>query len=224
MTQRKFMLAARIVSLLLVLPALLAAQDPWKPTEEKAARAAKEANFAEAEQLLATNLKYAETLSPKDPRRPRTLLDLAEVYRAEGKYPEAFPLYERALQIYTQLYGVESLEIGDTLNGEAELYKSLNDYAHAEPLLLRALSLRQKLLHAGDADIAQTENDLGELYTAMGAFDKARKKDTKIAVAICVGMVMAASVRTVIALVSPQPAVTQHTPGLPVLRAHPSAA
>src|ERR1039458_9419335 len=36
--------------------------------------------------------------------------------------------------------------------------------------------------------------------------------------------VIAARVRPVIALVSPQPAVTQHTPGLAVLRAHASAA
>ena len=37
-------------------------------------------------------------------------------------------------------------------------------------------------------------------------------------------LVMAAKASPVTALVSPQPAVTQHTPGVPVERAQPSAA
>lgn len=61
----------------------------------------KEAHFDEAEKLLSGNLKSAEKFPGKDPRLPRTLFDLAEVYRAEGKYAEALPAYERALQIYT---------------------------------------------------------------------------------------------------------------------------
>ncbi len=167
------MLARRIILLLFALPASSTCQDSWKATEEAAARAGKAAHFDEAEKLLSANWRLADTLPAKDPRRPRTAFDLAEIYRAEGKYSQALPVYERALEIYTKLYGDEATEVADTLNGEAELYKSLNDYAHAEPLLLRALSIRQKLLHPGDPDIAQAENDLGEIYTATGAFDKA---------------------------------------------------
>src|SRR5580698_2301454 len=117
MTLSKLRLAGRILCLSLVFPAFLAGQDSWKPTEEDAAQATKAAHFDEAEKLLSANLKFAETLGAKDPRRPRTLFDLAEVYRAEGKYSEAFPLYERAVEIYTKLYGPEAPEIGDTLEG-----------------------------------------------------------------------------------------------------------
>jgi tetratricopeptide (TPR) repeat protein len=131
--------------------------DFWKPTEAAAAKASKAAQFAEAERLLKSNLKLAQTFGPKDPRRPRTLFDLAEVDRAEGKYNDALPLYEQALQIYTSLYGKDATEIADVQNGEAELYKSLNDYAHAEPLLVNALALRQKLLKEGDPDIARVK-------------------------------------------------------------------
>jgi hypothetical protein len=84
MKQAKLILAGRI--LLLLLPALSASQDSWKATEEAAARAGKAAHFDEAEKLLSANLKVAEAFPAKDPRRPRTLFDLAEVYRAEGKY------------------------------------------------------------------------------------------------------------------------------------------
>ena len=115
----------------------------WKASETAAAKAAKSTHFAEAEKLLSANLGLAETFARKDPRHARTLFDLAEVYRAEGKYSEVFPLYERALQIYTVIYGADATEVADTLEGEVELYKSVNDHAHAEPLLVRALDLRK---------------------------------------------------------------------------------
>src|ERR1700727_2012098 len=99
-------------------PANTAAQSPspdsWKPTEMAAAKASKSAHFAEAEKLLNDNLNLAETLTAKDARRPRTMYDLAQVYRAEGKYDDAFPLYERALQLYITLYGHDAEEIADT--------------------------------------------------------------------------------------------------------------
>jgi tetratricopeptide (TPR) repeat protein len=101
------------------------------------------------------------------------VFDLAQVYRAEGKYSDALLLYERARQIYMQLYGPESTELADTLDGEGELYKSLNDYAQAEELLVKSLAMRRKLLPADSTDVAQSKNDLGEVYTATGAFDKA---------------------------------------------------
>jgi tetratricopeptide (TPR) repeat protein len=117
MMQCKLTLAARILPVMLALSTISAAQDSWKATEEAAARAGESAHFDEAEELLSENLKFAETLGPKDPRRPRTLFDLAEVYRAEGKYSEALPLYERALQIYTRVFGDDAAEVADTLDG-----------------------------------------------------------------------------------------------------------
>ncbi len=134
------------VSLLLLFSGLLAGQDSWKTTEEAAARAARAARFDEAEKLLSANLKSADALPPKDPRRPRTLFDLAEIDRAEGKYSHALPLYERALQVYTTIYGAHAAEVADVLNGEAELYKSLNDYTHAEPLLVRSCDRAIRIL------------------------------------------------------------------------------
>jgi tetratricopeptide (TPR) repeat protein len=164
-------IAALMLGLAVVNPCV--SQDSWKNTEDSAATASRSAKYADAEKLLLSNLNIAHKLGTNDPRLPRTMLDLAEVYRAEGKYSDALANYEQALQTYTKLYGGEATEISDTLNGEAELFKSLNDYAHAEPLLLRALAIRQKHLPPGNRDIAQSQNDLGELYTATNAFDKA---------------------------------------------------
>jgi len=112
-------LAGLAAGFFLVSSVLSVAADSWQANENAAAKASKAAQFAEAEKLLLANLKFTETLGAKDARRPRTMFDLAEVYRAEGKYDAAFPLYERALQIYTTLYGQEATEIADTLDGEA---------------------------------------------------------------------------------------------------------
>jgi tetratricopeptide (TPR) repeat protein len=81
--------------------------DLWVANEDAAASASKLAHFAEAEKLLLANEKLAATFPPKDARLPRTTFDLAQIFRAEGKYSEALPRYERALQIYSQLYGPE---------------------------------------------------------------------------------------------------------------------
>ena len=94
-----------------------AGDSSWKTTEAAATRAAREAHFAEAEKLLLANLKTAENLAqtsgPKDERLPTTLFDLAQVYRAEGKYSAALPLYEQALQIHRRNYGAEATQIAD---------------------------------------------------------------------------------------------------------------
>jgi len=93
--------------------------ETWQKTEDSALAATKAAHFLDAEKLLLANQKLCETFPPEDARIPRTLFDLAQVYRAEGKYSEAFPVYERAVQIYTTLYGPQSEELAFTLNGEA---------------------------------------------------------------------------------------------------------
>ena len=144
----------------------------WKNTEDAAEAASKLGHYREAEALLIRNRKFAETFPPKDARLPRTLFDLAQIYRAEGKYSEALPIYERLRQIYQDLYGPRSPELASTLDGEGELYKSLEDFEHAEPLLKQSLEMRETLPHK-DYDLAQSENDLGEVYTALGQFDKA---------------------------------------------------
>src|SRR5215467_10298455 len=149
--------------------------ESWKKAEDAAVAAIKAARFSEAEKLLVSNEKSAESFPPKDARLPKTVFDLAQLYRAEGRYSEALPLYERALQIYTSLYGPESQELAETLNGEAELYKSVEDYGHAEPLLIKSLDMRQRIVPVDEADVAQSKNDLGELYTQTAAYDKAEQ-------------------------------------------------
>ena len=72
----------------------------WESFMTGAAKAHKEANYAEEERLLLAALAEAEKFGPEDPRLAATLNNLAELYRAQGKYAEAEPLYQRALAIF----------------------------------------------------------------------------------------------------------------------------
>lgn len=165
--------AARAILLLILSPQFGLAQDPWAVNEKTAAKAADAADFVHAEQLYLENLKLAAAYAPKDARRPRSFLDLANLYRAEGKYSEALQNYEQALEIFKRLYGGKASEVADTFEGEGELYRSLNDYAHAEPLLINALQIREAVSPNDPADMAESDADLGELYTLEGKYQEA---------------------------------------------------
>ena len=65
----------------------LSSAETWKINAAAATQASKQGHFAEAEKLLLANVKVAETFPPKDARLPRTLFDLAQVYRAEVGSP-----------------------------------------------------------------------------------------------------------------------------------------
>ena len=49
-------------------------------------------------------------LGPEQPDVARSVVDLAELYQAEGKYAEAEPLYRRALAINEKVFGPDHLE------------------------------------------------------------------------------------------------------------------
>ena len=63
-------------------------------------------DYTEAEKQFAAALKEAEQFAPKDPRLATGLNSLAEVYRAQGRYAEAEPLYKRSLAKHRSETGV----------------------------------------------------------------------------------------------------------------------
>ena len=68
-------------------------------------------NYPEAEKQWSAALKEAEGFGPQDPRLATTLNNLGEVYRAQGRYAEAEPLYKRALAIREKALGPEHPDV-----------------------------------------------------------------------------------------------------------------
>ncbi len=92
------------------------------------------------------------------------LNNLAELYREQGKYAKAEPLYVRALAILERHVGAEHPETARILGNLAVLYKMQGKYAQAEPLYVRALAIREQQLGAEHPAITSDLNNLAVLY------------------------------------------------------------
>jgi tetratricopeptide (TPR) repeat protein len=91
----------------------------------------------------------------------------------EGKYREAIPLAEKAVEIARRVRGPDHPDTAISLSNLAEFYEALGEYAKAEPPLQEALRIRQKVLGHQHPDIAESLNNLAGLYEAMGEYAKA---------------------------------------------------
>ena len=67
-------------------------------------------------------LKVAERFGDGDPRLPVSLNNLAELYRAQGKYADAEPLHKRALSIRENHLGPEHRDAAESLSNLALVY------------------------------------------------------------------------------------------------------
>jgi tetratricopeptide (TPR) repeat protein len=63
------------------------------------------------------------------------------LYRSQGRYSEAEPLYQEALALSKQLLGEAHPTVATSLNNLAILYYSQGRYSEAEPLYLQAISV-----------------------------------------------------------------------------------
>jgi tetratricopeptide (TPR) repeat protein len=95
-----------------------------------------------------------------------------ELYQA-GRYQEALPLYEQALNMREHALGPEHPDTASSLNYLALLYWEMGSYDKALPLYERALNIREKVLGPEHPDTATSLNNLAVLHKAMGSHDKA---------------------------------------------------
>ena len=120
--------------------------------------------------LLLGSLLVLVAAAGQDPKS----LDLqAQLYRAEGRYADAEPLFKRSLAIREQALGPEHPDVAMSLNNLALLYRVQGRYAEAEPLYQRSLAIWVKALGAEHPNVAMSLNNLAELYQAQGQYAEA---------------------------------------------------
>ena len=73
-----------------------------------------------------------------------SLNNLALLYRAQGKYTEAEPLFRRALAVWEKALGPEHPNVAMALENYAALLRKTNRAAEAAKLEARAQAIRAK--------------------------------------------------------------------------------
>ena len=93
-----------------------------------------------------------------------SLNQLAELYRNQGKYAEAEPLYQRALAVSEKTLGPEHPQVAMVLNNLAVIYEAQRRYAEVESFYRRALLVLKKAVGADHPEVAKmSENYTGFL-------------------------------------------------------------
>ena len=111
-----------------------------------------------------------KALGPEHANVAASLNNLAELYRAQGRYADAEPLSNRALAISEKALGPDHPSVATSLNNLAGLYKDQGRYADAEPLDKRSLGIREKARGPEHPNVGQSLNNLAELYRSQGRY------------------------------------------------------
>src|SRR5205807_2229797 len=102
------------------------------------------------------------------------LLDQTAYYLySRAQFPQAEPLYQRALAIREQQLGPEHPDTARSLNNLAGLYHAQGKYEQAEPLYQRALAMHEQQLGPEHPDTASSLNNLALLYQNQGKDEQA---------------------------------------------------
>jgi tetratricopeptide (TPR) repeat protein len=115
----------------------------------------------------------AATENDRALQQARKLYKKANDLRIAGKYDEAPPYFEGALEIRERILGPDHPDVSQAIIGLATIHYFKGEYSKAEPLYLRALAIREKSLGPEHPDVAQSIYILAALYAALGEYAKA---------------------------------------------------
>ncbi|MCC3427626.1 MAG: CHAT domain-containing protein [Microcoleus sp. PH2017_01_SCD_O_A] len=119
---------------------------------------------------------WQRLFSDDHPDLAKSLNNLASLYRSQGRYRDAEPLYRQALEMWQRLFKGDHPDVATSLNNLAELYDFQGLYPEAEPLYEQALEIYQRLFTGAHPDVLLSLNNLGLLLAAMhrpkAAFEK----------------------------------------------------
>ncbi|MCA2693052.1 MULTISPECIES: CHAT domain-containing tetratricopeptide repeat protein, partial [unclassified Microcystis] len=105
-----------------------------------------------------------QQLGDNHPDTAISLNNLALLYKSQGRYSEAEPLYKQALAIRKQQLGDNHPSTATSLNNLAFLYQSQGRYSEAEPFYKEALAIWKKQLGENHPNTAKSFGNLAGLY------------------------------------------------------------
>ncbi len=158
----------------------------WQLHYEAGLKASEEARYQEAEQLLTTALREAESLRlwnpddpdarvPPDPSVASTRLALGNVYAIQGKNRDATEQYQQALRLATTTVGPGDPFAGMVLHRMGLHAARQGQFADAEGHYIDALSIIDRGVGSTHPATASVLQDLGNLYAAQGRMEDAER-------------------------------------------------
>ncbi|MFC1591068.1 CHAT domain-containing protein [Thermodesulfobacteriota bacterium] len=130
--------------------------------------------YAEAIQYarFASNI-YGELMGREHADFANSINLLATLYRINGDYNNAEPLFLRVLQLSEKIYGREHAEVAKSQESLGTLYCSMGYFNDAEKLFKKALKIKEKVIGQQSLEVAQTINNLAEVYKTTADYKKA---------------------------------------------------
>ena len=144
-------------------------REKWSKLMNEMASLDREGAYSAAIAKGEAALALIDGLSAKE--KATTLNNLAGLYKSQGLYERAEPLYLRALAI-SEALGKNHPDVATILNGLAGLYQSQGLYERAVPFCLRALAINEAL-GKNHLHVATTLNNLAVLYESQGLYERA---------------------------------------------------
>jgi tetratricopeptide (TPR) repeat protein len=95
------------------------------------------------------------------------------MFRDQGKYARAEPVYRRALAIREKALGPDHADLVATLDSLAWICYAQRKFAEAEPLYLRALVIWEKAVGPEHPTVAQALDNLAEVHVAQQRYAQA---------------------------------------------------
>ncbi|MEG5175470.1 tetratricopeptide repeat protein [Microcoleus sp. B3-D7] len=98
---------------------------------------------------------------------------LAGLYKSQGRYSEAEPLFLQALEIDRRSLPEDHPRLAIHLKNLADLYYSQGRYSEAEMLYLQVLKIHRRSLPEDPPSLASNLNSLAGLYSSQGRYSEA---------------------------------------------------
>ncbi|MEG4584189.1 tetratricopeptide repeat protein [Microcoleus sp. MOSTC5] len=98
---------------------------------------------------------------------------LAALYKSQGRYSEAEPLFLQALEIHRRSLPEDHPSLATHLNNLAGLYRSQGRYSEAESLFLQVVEIHRRSLPEDHPSLATHLNNLAGLYYFQGRYSEA---------------------------------------------------
>ena len=146
----------------------------WKQLNRQVINLDQQGAFTEGIAVAEQALELACYLWGKNhPNIAASCNNLAELYRSQGRYSEAEPLYLESVAIIRQSLPPNHADLARGFNNLAVLYESQGRYSEAEPLYLEAVAIDRQALSPNHPRLATHLNNLANLYRSQGRYGEA---------------------------------------------------